>query len=74
MEEKDLKKILLEKDPGFKKVYQQHQQYEERLEQLKNKNYLTEKEKLEEKELKKKKLILKDKMYFIMSEYRKINY
>jgi uncharacterized protein YdcH (DUF465 family) len=38
---------------------------------LKTKSYLTESERQEEKELKKKKLILKDKMYFLMSEYKK---
>jgi len=55
----------------FRKANKLHQQYEKKLEKLKAKSYLTESEKQEEKELKKKKLILKDKMYFLMSEYKK---
>ena len=71
MEEKELKDVLLRESEEFKKVYLQHQEYEKRLEKFKQKDFLTEKEKFEEKELKKKKLALKDKMYFILTEYKK---
>ncbi len=71
MEEKELKEILLKENEEFKKLYLQHQECENKLEKFKNKNFLTEKEKLEEKELKKKKLALKDRMYLILTEYKK---
>ena len=71
MEEKELKEIMLKDNEEFRKAYKKHQMYEKRLEQLKKKAFLSEEEKLEEKELKKKKLALKDKMYYLMTEYRK---
>lgn len=71
MEERELKEILLKESKEFKKAYQRHQQYEKKLEEFKKKGFLSDKEKLEEKELKKKKLALKDKMYYLMTEYRK---
>ncbi|UCE20691.1 MAG: DUF465 domain-containing protein [Candidatus Aminicenantes bacterium] len=71
MREKELKEQLLKESEEFKKANQLHQQYEKKLDKLKAKNYLTEAEKQEEKELKKKKLALKDKMYYLMIEYKK---
>ncbi len=71
MREEELKKLLLKENEEFRKANKLHQQYEKKLEKLKAKSFLTESERQEEKELKKKKLILKDKMYFLMSEYKK---
>ena len=71
MREKELKDLLLKESDEFKKASKLHQQYEKKLEKLKAKSFLTEAEKQEEKELKKKKLILKDKMYVMMTEYKK---
>lgn len=71
MREKELKELLLKENDEFKKASKLHQQYEKKLEKLKAKSFLTEVEKQEEKELKKKKLILKDKMYVVMTEYKK---
>ncbi len=71
MREKELKELLLKENDEFKKASKLHQQYEKKLEKLKAKSFLTEVEKQEEKELKKKKLILKDKMYVMMTEYKK---
>jgi uncharacterized protein YdcH (DUF465 family) len=71
MEEKELKELLARESPGFKMAFEEHQRYEKALETLMGKLFLTDEEKLEEKELKKKKLILKDRMYQIMSEHRK---
>ncbi len=71
MKEKELKEHLLIKDEVFRKAYKQHKQLEKKLERLKQKDFLTEAENMEEKELKKKKLFLKDKMYYLMIEYRK---
>jgi uncharacterized protein YdcH (DUF465 family) len=71
MREEELKKLLLKENEEFRKANKLHQQYEKKLEKLRAKSFLTEEEKQEEKELKKKKLILKDKMYFLMAEYKK---
>jgi len=71
MEEKNLREFMLKENEEFRKLHQQHQKYEKDLEKFKEKSYLTEEEKLKEKELKKKKLALKDKMYYLMKEYRK---
>jgi hypothetical protein len=71
MEERELKEVLLKKSKEFRKVFDLHQECERKLEKLRKKGSLTEEERLEEKGLKKKKLALKDRMYFLMAEYRK---
>ncbi len=71
MKEKELKDLLLKKDEVFREVYKQHKQLEKKLEELKQEDFRTEVENMEEKELKKRKLFLKDKMYYLMTEYRK---
>lgn len=71
MEEKEIKELLLRDNDDFRNAFELHQKHEKKLEKLNAKNFLTEEEKLEEKELKKKKLALKDRMYFIMTEYKK---
>jgi uncharacterized protein YdcH (DUF465 family) len=71
MREKELKELLLKENEEFRKANKLHQQLEKKLEKLKIKSFLTEAEKQEEKELKKKKLVLKDKMYYLMTEYKK---
>lgn len=71
MREKELKERLLKENEEFRKANRLHQQYEKKLEKLKAKNFLTEAEKQQEKEMKKKKLALKDKMYYLMTEYKK---
>jgi len=71
MREKELKELLLKENEEFRKANQLHQQYEKKLDKLKAKSFLTEAEKQQEKEMKKKKLALKDKMYYLMIEYKK---
>ena len=71
MEEKELKEFLARESPDFKRAFEEHQRCATALNTLTAKPFLTDEEKLEEKELKKKKLILKDKMYQMMFEYRK---
>jgi len=71
MDEKTLKELLLRENEEFRKAYEEHQGYENSLEQIRNKPFLSEEETLQEKELKKKKLVLKDRMYLMMAEYRK---
>ena len=71
MEEKEIKARLLKENLEFRKAFDQHQRLEKKLSKFHAKNYLTEEEKLKEKLLKKKKLLLKDKMYFMMTKFRK---
>jgi uncharacterized protein YdcH (DUF465 family) len=71
MDEKQLKQLLLKKNQEFRKLYEEHQSYEKKLEKFKSKSFLTEEEELEERELKKRKLALKDRMYLLMAEFRK---
>ena len=71
MQEKELKELMLKENEEFKKANKLHQQYDKKLEKLKAKSFLTEEEKQEVVELKKKKLALKDKMYYLMIEYKK---
>ena len=54
----------------FRKLVQEHKQYEQRLGSLTEKRYLTDDEKLEEVRLKKLKLRLKDQMESIERQYR----
>ena len=71
MGEKELKEFLIKENKEFKVVYEQHQKCEKELDQLKKKDFQTDQDRLKERELKKKKLALKDKMYVIMTKYRK---
>jgi hypothetical protein len=71
MEEKELKELLAKESLDFRRAFEEHQRCEKTLETLTAKPFLTDEEELEEKELKKKKLILKDRMYQMMFEYRK---
>lgn len=48
--------------PSYDELAAQHQDHEKRLEELKNKSWLTPEEEVEEKRLKKLKLRLKDQM------------
>jgi uncharacterized protein YdcH (DUF465 family) len=54
----------------FRKLAQEHTQYEVRLDSLTQKRFLTDDEKLEEVRLKKLKLRLKDQMEGIARQYR----
>jgi uncharacterized protein len=61
---------LLASDDQFRKLAQEHTQYEQRLGSLTQKRFLTDDEKLEEVRLKKLKLRLKDQMESIERQYR----
>jgi uncharacterized protein YdcH (DUF465 family) len=61
---------LLANHDEFRKLATEHTQYEQRLDSLTQKRYLTDDEKLEEIRLKKLKLRLKDQMQSIERQYR----
>ena len=60
---------LLSGDDEFRKLVEEHTQYEQRLDSLTHKRYLTDDEKLEEVRLKKLKLRLKDQMEGIVRHH-----
>ncbi len=61
---------LLASHDEFRRLAQEHSQYETRLGSLTQKRYLTDEEKLEEIRLKKLKLRLRDQMELIEREFR----
>jgi uncharacterized protein YdcH (DUF465 family) len=60
---------LLKSNPTFRELVHQHQNYEERLNELAALTYPNDDEQVEESTLKKKKLLVKDEIYAIMHEY-----
>jgi len=62
---------LLKENAEYRRLAAEHQSYDDQLEDLTNKHFLSEEEQLREKTLKKKKLMLKDQMYSIVQKIRK---
>jgi hypothetical protein len=61
---------LLSSNDEFRRLAQEHSEYQQRLESLIQKKYLSEDEKLEEVRLKKLKLRLKDQMQSLELKFR----
>jgi uncharacterized protein len=69
--EAELRNQLLKENAEFRSLAEEHQSYDNQLEDLSNKHFLSAEEQLKEKNLKKKKLILKDQMYSMVQNFRK---
>ena len=69
--EGELREQLLKENAEYRRLSAEHQSYDDQLEGLSNKHFLSEEEKLQEKTLKKKKLMLKDQMYLMVQKIRK---
>ncbi len=67
----ELREQLLKDNAEYRKLAAEHQYYDDKLEDLTNKHFLSEEEQLQEKTLKKKKLMLKDQMYSMVQKVRK---
>lgn len=64
-----VKDELLKINPQFRDLIHQHQNYEQRLNELSGLTYPSDDEQIEESTLKKKKLMVKDAIYEIMHDY-----
>jgi uncharacterized protein len=69
--EAELRDQLLKENEEYRRLAAEHQSYDDQLEDLSNKHFLSEEEQIQEKTLKKKKLILKDQMYQMVQRIRK---
>jgi len=73
MEKQDLELIeqLADKDPELKKFWEEHHEFERRLEEFNRRPYLTTAETMERKRLQKLKLAGRDRMEQILAKYRR---
>ncbi len=71
MNDQHIKDELIKNNHEYRKLWEQHQAFEKRLQQIGNKPYPSEEESLEIPVLKKKKLALKDQMQSMIAAYRK---
>jgi uncharacterized protein YdcH (DUF465 family) len=65
----DLRQQLSETDSDYRRLQQEHQEYEQRLEELNAKSLLSPEDEAEEKRIKLHKLRLKDEMEQILREH-----
>ncbi len=66
----DLKAELIQTDDEFRRLYEEHQEYERRLESINQKQLLSQEDEVEEKKIKLHKLVLKDHMEQILRQHR----
>lgn len=66
----DLKAELIETDDEFRRLYEEHQEYEKRLQSINQKQLLSQEDEVEEKKIKLHKLVLKDHMEQILRQHR----
>ena len=70
MSDEGLKKELLETDEEFRRLYEEHQNYERRLDEIHEKSFLSPEDEYEAKQIKLHKLGLKDRMASMMRSHR----
>jgi uncharacterized protein YdcH (DUF465 family) len=66
----EIKEELLQTDSDFRRLHEEHQDYERRLHDLQAKSLLSEDDEAEEKRIKLHKLVLKDQMEAILRSHR----
>lgn len=66
----DLKAELIQTDDEFRRLYEEHQEYERRLQTIHQKTLLSQEDEMEEKRIKLHKLVLKDHMEQILRIHR----
>jgi uncharacterized protein YdcH (DUF465 family) len=70
VKEEALIRSLIDTNPELRRHYEEHVELKRRLEELRQKPYLTEEEKVEEKRIQKQKLAGKDRMMEILVRHR----
>ena len=70
MKEEEIKERLISSNPEFRRLVEEHRQYEGKLVELHSRQHLTEQDCIEEVQLKKKKLHLKDQMNSMIQKFR----
>ena len=70
VKEEALIRSLIDTDTELRRHYEEHVELKQRLEELRQKPYLTEEEQVEEKRIQKQKLAGKDRMMEILARYR----
>lgn len=70
MKEEEIKEHLMSANPEFRRLVEEHQQYEGQLRVLHGHHHMTEQDHIEEIRLKKKKLHLKDQMNSMIQKFR----
>jgi uncharacterized protein len=66
----ELKAELIKTDDEFRRLYEEHQAYERRLQEINQKSLLSPEDEIEEKKIKLHKLALKDHMEQILRAHR----
>ena len=66
----DLKAELIQTDDDFRRLYEEHQEFERRLQEINQKTLLSQEDEMEEKRIKLHKLMLKDQMEQILRMHR----
>ena len=66
----ELKAELIKTDDEFRRLYEEHQEYERRLQEINHKSLLSQEDEIEEKKIKLHKLALKDHMEQILRAHR----
>ena len=70
MKEEEIKEHLMSENPEFRRLCEEHQLYEGKLNELQRRHHMTEHDRLQEVQLKKKKLQLKDQMNGIIARFK----
>ncbi len=71
MSERDeLKEELMQTDPEFRRLVEEHQESERRLHEINQKSLLSQDDEIEEKKIKLHKLVLKDRMEDLLRHYK----
>ena len=71
LRESELRERLMQTSDQFRRLAAEHKSYDNQLDKLSSRAFLSEEEKLQETLLKKKKLLLKDQMYSMVQKYRR---